>query len=169
MAVRLLRKHFAELTGLAVFAIYLVTLAPSVVQIDSGELAAVQATLGIAHPTGYPLFTLLGFLFSKIPLPLTQILKANLLAAIFCALGAVFLVKSSFLVLSHPHAKVQPERGGKKSKSKKLSKPAPEWTLDETPRIVSAVLAGLLAAFSVTIWMQSTSVEVYSCTLCWCR
>ena len=46
-----LRKYFAELTGLVVFAVYLITLAPSVVQIDSCELAAVQSTLGIAHPT----------------------------------------------------------------------------------------------------------------------
>jgi hypothetical protein len=55
------------LSGLILFIIYLITLAPSVVQIDAGELAAVQATLGIAHPTGYPLFTIIGFLFSKLP------------------------------------------------------------------------------------------------------
>jgi hypothetical protein len=42
------------------FLVYLKTLAPSVTFIDSGELAAVACTLGIAHPTGYPLFTLLG-------------------------------------------------------------------------------------------------------------
>jgi len=52
------KKYYYLFTGLVVFIVYIFTLAPSVVQIDSGELAAVQATLGIAHPTGYPLFTI---------------------------------------------------------------------------------------------------------------
>ena len=156
------RKYFAELTGIVAFAIYLTTLAPSVVQIDSGELAAVQSTLGIAHPTGYPLFTILGFLFSKIPLPFTNIFKANLLAAIFCGLGVVFLVRSSFLMLGHPQAKTQPKPAGKKSKDKKPAKSEVPWALEETARIISSAFSGLLAAFSITIWKQSTSVEVYS-------
>jgi hypothetical protein len=50
-----LKKYYYILTGAFVFIVYLTTLAPSVVKIDSGELAAVQSTLGIAHPTGYPL------------------------------------------------------------------------------------------------------------------
>jgi hypothetical protein len=50
--MELAKKYFYVLTGFIVFIIYLFTLAPSVVQIDSGELAAVQGTLGIAHPTG---------------------------------------------------------------------------------------------------------------------
>ena len=73
----ILRKHYAIATAAIVFIIYLFTLAPSVIQIDSGELAAVQATLGIAHPTGYPLFTMLGYLFLKIPLPFAKIYQAN--------------------------------------------------------------------------------------------
>ena len=55
------RKYFYLLTAFFVFVVYLFTIAPSVVQIDSGELAAVQITLGIAHPTGYPLFTIIGY------------------------------------------------------------------------------------------------------------
>ncbi len=81
----LVKKYFHLVTALFVFIVYLFTLAPSVVQIDSGELAAVQATLGIAHPTGYPLFTMLGYLFSLIPLPFTKILQLNILAAIYCS------------------------------------------------------------------------------------
>ncbi|MCE7857795.1 MAG: DUF2723 domain-containing protein [Ignavibacteria bacterium CHB3] len=68
-----IKKYYVVLTSIFVFIIYLFTLAPSVVQIDSGELAAVQATLGIAHPTGYPLFTMIGYLFSLIPLPFSII------------------------------------------------------------------------------------------------
>ncbi len=158
----LFRRYFAELTGLVAFAVYLITLSPSVVQIDSGELAAVQSTLGIAHPTGYPLFTLLGFLFSKIPLPFTNILKANLLAAIFCGLGVVFLVRSASFMLGHPQAKAEPKAAGKKSKDKKTLKPEAPRAMDETARVASSAFSGLLAAFSLTIWKQGTSVEVYS-------
>ena len=62
-------KYYSLIAGLLVAIVYLFTIAPSVIQIDSGELAAVQTTLGIAHPTGYPLFTIIGYLFLKLPLP----------------------------------------------------------------------------------------------------
>ena len=98
--MKILKKYFAFLTGIVVFIIYLFTLAPSVIQIDTGELAAVQATLGIAHPTGYPLFTISGYLFLLIPLPFTKIFQANLLAAIYCSAGIGFFIKSSKLRIS---------------------------------------------------------------------
>ena len=91
--------------SLLVLIIYYFTLAPGVIQIDSGELAAVQATLGIAHPTGYPLFTLVGYLFVKIPLQVSTIYKANLLAAIWCGLGILFFIKSVTLLLTNINSK----------------------------------------------------------------
>ena len=78
-----IKKYYYLVTAFFVFIVYLFTLAPSVVQIDSGELAAVQATLGIAHPTGYPLFTMIGYIFSLIPLPFTKIFQLNILASIY--------------------------------------------------------------------------------------
>ena len=50
-----------------VFAVYLVTLSPAVGLIDSGELAAGCNLLNILHPTGYPLYTMLGRLASLGP------------------------------------------------------------------------------------------------------
>ncbi|MBK7866387.1 MAG: hypothetical protein IPJ75_05025 [Ignavibacteriales bacterium] len=47
----LLKKYYAAITALFVFIIYFSTMAPSVLQIDTGELAAAQALPGIAHPT----------------------------------------------------------------------------------------------------------------------
>ncbi len=48
---------------------YLYTLAPSVSTIfdDTLEFQVVIPQLGIAHPTGYPLFVLLGKLFTLLP------------------------------------------------------------------------------------------------------
>lgn len=57
---------------LIVFAVYLSTAADGVTWgnygSDSGELIAAAWTLGIPHPTGYPLFALLGRVFSFVPL-----------------------------------------------------------------------------------------------------
>ena len=95
----LLKKYFAILTGLIVFIVYLTTLAPSVVEIDAGELATVQIMLGIAHPTGYPLFTLLGHLFSLIPFHFSKIYQLNLLTAIWCSIGiTVFVYTCKFIL-----------------------------------------------------------------------
>jgi hypothetical protein len=154
-----LKKFYAEFTGLFVFIIYLFTIAPSVIQIDSGELAAVQSTLGIAHPTGYPLFTILGYLFLQIPLPFTEIFRSNLLAAIWSACGIIFFAKSVHIILNNLPEKEQP----KKNKRKKGKKDAqmPE-ELNSDVKILVSVTSALMLAFSKTFWLQSTSVEVYS-------
>jgi tetratricopeptide (TPR) repeat protein len=47
-------------TALAAFLAYVFTLCPTIFTGDSGELATAAATLGFAHPPGYPLWTLLG-------------------------------------------------------------------------------------------------------------
>lgn len=49
------------------FVIYFVTLRPGISGGDSGELVTVAATLGVAHPPGYPTYTMLGHLFSLLP------------------------------------------------------------------------------------------------------
>jgi hypothetical protein len=125
--------------SLTVFAVYLMTLAPSVNFIDSGELATVACTLGIAHPTGYPLFTLLGWFFTKLPLAAEPIARLNIMAAFFCAAGIfVFFQLVHFLLVQMP-------------KGTSL-----------TASLVASAGASLLLAFSETYWSQATSVEVYS-------
>ena len=49
-------------------AVYTFTAARDIVVGDMPELAAVAANLGVAHPPGYPLLTLMGHLFSAVPL-----------------------------------------------------------------------------------------------------
>lgn len=157
----LAKKYFSVILSVCVFIIYLFTLAPSVVQIDSGELAAVQATLGIAHPTGYPLFTIMGYLFSLIPLPFTKIYQLNLLAAIYCSAAAgIFSYTAKYLIdnLSEFHI----TKSVKQKKKDKTKKEYIHFELEENLKIIFSVLAALTLAFSKTFWFQSTSVEVYS-------
>jgi len=54
--------------ALLLLACYWRTLAPTLTGGDSGELAAAVHTLGIPHPTGYPLYCLVGKLFDLLPL-----------------------------------------------------------------------------------------------------
>ncbi len=77
--------------GLTLLSLWLYarTTAPSVVALfdDSLEFQLVLPTLGIAHPTGYPLYTLLGYLFTRLPLG-EPAYRANLFSAVAAA-GAV--------------------------------------------------------------------------------
>ena len=156
-----IKKNATLLTSLFVFAVYLFTLAPSIVEIDSGELATVQIILGIAHPTGYPLFTLIGHLLLNLSLPFTKIYQANLLAAIWCAAGIFFFIKSAQIILQNSN---QVKTSSGKTKSKK--KPTNDLIVSESEKnftiALSSILSGIVLAFSKTYWMQSTSVEVYS-------
>jgi len=167
--MELAKKYFYVITGLFVFIVYLFTLAPSVVQIDSGELAAVQATLGIAHPTGYPLFTIIGYIFSLIPLPFTKIYQLNLLAAVYCSAGIAVFVYTAKLLLdnlnlfSTTKVKIEKKKKDKKKTKKDNNKKGEqESVLPETVKYIIAIVGGLILAFSETFWLQSTSVEVYS-------
>ena len=53
---------------LACLILYWPTLSPSVVVGDGGEFQMVSHLLGVPHRTGYPLFVLLGWVFTRLPL-----------------------------------------------------------------------------------------------------
>ncbi len=152
-----IKKYLAGITAIAVFIVYVFTLAPSVIQIDAGELAAVQFTLGVAHPTGYPLFTLLGYLLLKIPLPFSTIYQANLIASVWCALAVFLFIKSSLLLMNIGIA-VQ-----ETSKSTKRYKVINNVYLNPKEHLpFAAAISGIFIAFNKTYWDQSVAVEVYS-------
>lgn len=77
---------------LVIGVIYLPMVAPSVVpQGDSGELVTTAYFLGVAHPPGYPLYILLGNLFTK--LPWGEIAwRVNLMSTFFNLLTLVLII-----------------------------------------------------------------------------
>lgn len=87
-----IRQFIASGLFAASFVLYLGTLAPSVVTIfdDSLEFQLVAYRLGIAHPTGYPLYTLLGKLFTFLPFG-DVAYRVNLLSAFFGAATVALL------------------------------------------------------------------------------
>lgn len=160
-----IKNYYAAITSIIVFLIYFSTMAPSVLQIDTGELAAAQALPGIAHPTGYPLFTMLGWLFSLLPLPVSTIYQLNLFATLTTTVGIYFFIKSLDYLLNNFALFEKITKSGKSKKAK--SGKNKEINVDERsfPDLlipVLSIIGGLTLAFGKTVWFQSTSVEVYS-------
>ncbi|XP_074852350.1 protein O-mannosyl-transferase TMEM260 isoform X6 [Carettochelys insculpta] len=87
---------FAGALGAAVAAAYAATLPPSVPGGDSGELITAAYELGVAHPPGYPLFTLLARLVIGL-LPFGSIAyRVNLLCSLLGAAAASLLYYTVF-------------------------------------------------------------------------
>ncbi|MCI0477972.1 MAG: DUF2723 domain-containing protein, partial [Anaerolineales bacterium] len=101
-----LAPHASRFVALGVFvvtfALYLQTMAPTLGGgHDSAEFQHVAYTLGIAHPTGYPLYLALGKIVTTF-LPLGNIAyRMNLLSVLLGALGATFVYLSAVLVTRH--------------------------------------------------------------------
>lgn len=89
-------RWFDLLIALGIFAvalaIYNATLTPSFSykSADGNELATVSYTLGLAHSTGYPLYTWLGKLFTFIPVG-DVAHRINLMSAVLGAAGVALL------------------------------------------------------------------------------
>jgi hypothetical protein len=73
------------------FVVYALTVAPTVLGRDTGEFITATWVLGVVHPTGYPLYMLLGRLF-EILIPFGEIaLRLNLASVVFAAAGAALV------------------------------------------------------------------------------
>ncbi|GIW08378.1 MAG: hypothetical protein KatS3mg060_3183 [Dehalococcoidia bacterium] len=128
-----LDRALAAALGLLALALYVRTLAPTVLAFDSGEFQFAAPTLGLAHPTGYPLYLLLGRLFALLPVG-DVAYRLNLFSAVAAA-GAVafsFLIGLTLLP------------GGLLA------------------RRLGAVAGAALAAVSYEFWSQAVIAEVYA-------
>jgi hypothetical protein len=118
--------------GSAAFGVYVATLAPTISLLDSPELSAAAITLGVPHPTGYPLFIALGHLWASFVGAIAggdPAWRLNLLTALFAA-GAVATVAAV---------------------GRRL-----------TGRASAGWLAAGVLAFSPGFWAQANVVEVYA-------
>ncbi len=81
-----------SLLGLAFFLVYLSTCLPSVLPADNGEFQLVAWKLGIAHPPGYALYTIVGWLFSR--LFASPAFALNLFSAILASITLIFVSRT---------------------------------------------------------------------------
>lgn len=126
---------------------YLSTLAPSVTFEDSGELITASYHLGIAHEPGYPLFTILGKLFTLIPFG-SVAYRLNLMSAFFSSLATVLICFTTILLIENTFSKVRISQYGN-SKAIQFLKYA------------SGFSASIFFALSFENWEQSIITEVY--------
>ncbi len=70
---------------LVALTVYLFTLASGLQPADGGEFQLVAARFGVAHPPGYPLYSLLGGLFVRLPLGPDPTWRLNLFSAVTAA------------------------------------------------------------------------------------
>ena len=154
--------------GLAVaaFALYVATLAPGLLPADSGEFQLVAATLGIAHPPGYPLYTLLGWLFTRLT-PTNPAWGLNLLSAIFATLTLVVVVLAGARVVGGDHRPrttdhgKQPVRGQSPVVRGRSSVVSPVVGGRSSVVQAEAALAGALALMGATIfWSHATTAII---------
>lgn len=132
----------AAVSLLALF-VYLRTLAPSVAFLfdDSLEFQLLASRMAIAHPTGYPLYSLLLKLFTFVPLG-DIAYRANLLSASSGALAVGFVYLAARRLTSRF---IRPN--------------------DSRGEIIAhgpAVVAALIFAFGETFWAQAVVAEVYT-------
>ena len=132
----------AGIATLAVFVLYLITLAPSTAMWDASEYIAAAYVLGLPHPPGNPFFILIGNVFAHMPLPGVSVaVKLNMLAALSSAIaaGSWFLITERVLV---------------------------SWLPQKWMRILGASVATLIGATAFTVWNQSVVNEkVYTVSL----
>ena len=160
-------KHQEAILGAVLlsgsFGLYWSTLAPTVALVDSGELTFAAWTLDIPHPPGTPLYVLLGFLFSRMPIG-SPAVRLNVMSAVFAAATvlAVYWTCSALLHLLAAGDNHLP----RKQKTRASAKTAFSWDLTDSNIRLAAFLAGATLATSATLWSYATVAEVYTLNTC---
>ena len=140
------------LTTLVALAVYLSTLAPEVTLEFSGLLSTSAMYAGVAHPPGYPVWTLYSWLFVKL-LPCSNIawrvaVGSAMAAALACGLVALMVSRAGTLLLE-----TTPAFAGRKTKEQKLL------------RLVCGYAAGMALGLSRTVWRVAVVAEIWAVSI----
>ena len=137
------------LSFIVTFVMYVLTLAPNISFEDSGELVTAAYSLGVPHEPGYPLFTIIGKIFTLI-IPFGSIAyRVNLASAFFTSVACLFVTWATVLLIEDTFKELRNENG--------------EW------RIIKYVIgfgSGLFFGFSLETWRQAVMTEVYGINSC---
>lgn len=131
-----MKKYIPVIVSIFGFIIYALTAFQHLTYTDNGELAAVAVTLGISHPTGYPLFIILSHLWSILPFGLDIVYKLNLFSGFAISISLYFIYRIFEMILVSFQAK-------------------------ESTNIILSSSLTLALAFGNLIWQQAGNFEVY--------
>jgi Protein of unknown function (DUF2723) len=141
---------------LVALLLYSRTLAPTVTLVDSGELILVAQGLGVAHPPGFPLWVILAHVASLVPFGNVAV-RINFSSAIFAALACSMLtLVVAELIITGSFVAPSKKRGVQQRKS------SGDSGIGRLLIFAPAAGAGLLMAFSRTLWSYATITEVYT-------
>ena len=133
----------------AALCLYTATLNADVQPADSGEFQVAAILLGIPHPPGYPLFTILGWLFAQVPLG-SPFARVSFLSVVASAVTLVLVsLTTQRLILARPN------QAGSSS---------PNRMRDELIALGAGLLAALALGLSTTFWAQATTTNIRSLT-----
>lgn len=91
-------RPWAMAVGACFFLLYAFTLAPDILPADSGELQVVAAQLGVAHPPGFPLYTLAAHLLVRLLPFVSPACAVNLFSAVTSAVTVSVVFLAAWLI-----------------------------------------------------------------------
>lgn len=127
------------------FFVYIKTICPTIYWRDAPEFVNVGYTLGIAHPSGSPAYSLISKIITFVPIG-SIAFKINIVSLLFAICSVLILFKIILLLIE-------------------LCFEEP----DKTVSWISAMLAALIVVFSPSFWMNAVVAEVYTMNIfCLC-
>jgi tetratricopeptide (TPR) repeat protein len=148
---------FGAATLLAL-GVYVATLAPSVTMEDSGELVVAADHMGVPHPPGYPVWTMISWLFARIFSFVTfrgQPNPAWAVSLVSAVCGALTIGALAMLI----------GRSGRAMLDRAPTDDGTPTAPDPWHRRYSALAAlsvGLLFSFTHAMWSQAVIAEIYT-------
>ncbi|MBI2034605.1 MAG: DUF2723 domain-containing protein [Candidatus Levybacteria bacterium] len=140
-------------------SVYLYTLSPTIMAGDNTEMVTAAAVLGIPHHSSYPVNTIIGYLFSRLPISAPLAWKINAAAAVMQALSVMvfYFLTVSLFELSHLN-KMDIRHSGERKRIQNLDAGQASMTIF---RLV-AFSASLFFAFNLIFWNYGTKFEVFA-------
>ncbi len=143
-------KRVKRIIGAAVFvaslAVYVITLAPTVVFWDVGEFIAAAKMMQVPHPPGAPLFLLVTRVAMMFPVAADMAVRAHLLSALLSAFSVLFL----YLVIVRVILQFRS---------------APASVVEMAEVYGAAVIGAFALAFSSSFWANGIEAEVYAASM----
>ncbi len=144
--------------GLGTLALYTFTCCRTVHWADSGELIFAGAVLGIAHPPGHPLYSMLAHLFSWLPIGPVAF-RINWMSAVFGAVAVVLSYEVAAETLRRLGTPPRRATGVAAFAALVFGLTVGLWggsTVAETTTLHAALLAGLFWLVWRIAWVQPT-------------
>ena len=144
---------FAAFSFFIPLYVYARTVTPTVPFWDSGEFIATSYILGLPHPPGNPVYTMLGRMMTFLPFE-SIAWRVNFMSSLASAIACFF----TFLFTSRAIRRTFGVGAGGEGAEGAASRPGFSWIASD----VGGLVAALFLAFGSSYWDSAIEAEVYS-------